>query len=259
MSENGGSLVIVGSGIQWGRHISRRSESEIRAADRVFAMVDAFALDRLRQIRPDAVDLARHYREQPERTASYRAMEKELVDAVGAGADVCAVFYGHPGVFADVPHGAIEAVRALGRPTRMEPGVSAAACLFADLGIDPGARGMQSIEATQFLIEKRSLDPSALLILWQVALVGDLALDRFHADPSSLALLVEKLEGWYPADTEVILYEAAQLPVQRCRAERMPLRGLPEADYLEYTTLVIPPIRTAAPDREWLQRLGAEG
>ena len=32
------------------------------------------------------------------------------------------------------------------------PGISAEYCLVADLGIDPGATGMQSMEATQFMI-----------------------------------------------------------------------------------------------------------
>lgn len=255
MSERGGSLVVVGSGIQWGRHIGRRAESELRAADRVFAMVDAFAFDRIAALRPDVVDLGRHYHGMPDRTATYRAMERELVDAVRSGEAVCAVFYGHPGVFADVPHGAIAAVRELGLPARMEPGISAEACLYADLGLDPGARGVQSFEATQFLIEKRQIDPGALLILWQIALVGDLALNRFHADPGALALLVEKLGRWYPADTEAVLYEAAQLPVQPHRADRMPLEDLADARYLEYTTLVIPPRGRAEADSEWIDRL----
>jgi len=259
VTTTGGSLVVIGCGIQLGRHLTRRAESELRAADCVFSLADAFASDWIAAIRPDCVSLARHYRAGRDRRESYRAMEDELVAAVRAGRDVCAVFYGHPGVFADVPHGAIAAVRSLGLPARMEPGISAEACLYADLGLDPGRHGVQSWEATQFLIERRVPDPSALLILWQVALTGDLALDRFHAEPDAIGLLVEKLRRWYPADTPVMLYEAAQLPVERVRADRMQLEAIPSARYREHTTLVVPPVRGAEPDPGWIERVGRLG
>lgn len=257
MSAGNGELVVIGCGIQYARHIGRRAESEIRAADAVFVMADAFALDRIRSERADAVDLSRHYRQHDDRRDTYCAMEAELVDAVRSGQRVCAVFYGHPGVFADVPHGAIAAVRALGCPARMEPGISAEACLYADLGLDPGRTGVQSWEATQFLIQRRNPDASALLILWQVALTGDLALSRFDADPDALQVLVDKLAQWYAPSTEVILYEAAQLPLERFRADRMPLSALPGATFKEYTTLVIPPSRVPEVDRDAVARLGA--
>ncbi|MDX1625341.1 MAG: SAM-dependent methyltransferase [Wenzhouxiangellaceae bacterium] len=253
-----GALVIVGAGIQLGRHVAERALSEIRAADRVFAMLDPFALDWLRSLRPDCENLARFYAAGRDRRETYRDMERVLVEAVRAGERTCAVFYGHPGVFADVPHGAIRAVRALGLPARMEPGISAEACLYADLGLDPGERGVISMEATQFLVHERRPDPTMLLVLWQVALAGDLALKEFSADPDRLRVLVAKLAETYAPDTETILYEAAQLPVQRFRADRMPLAALPEAEYREFTTLVIPACAGPEPDDEWLERLGAD-
>src|SRR3546814_6212654 len=74
---------------------------------------------------------------------------------VRAGKQVCAVFYGHPGVFADVPHRVVRKAREEGIPARMEPGISAEACLYADLNLDPGQRGVQSMEATHFLVHDR--------------------------------------------------------------------------------------------------------
>ena len=59
--------------------------------------------------------------------------------------------------------------------------------------------------------------------------------------------LVDRLLRWYPPDHEVILYEAAQLPIESFRAQRLPLRDLADAHYEEYTTLVIPPL---APPRD---------
>ncbi|QKK01565.1 MAG: hypothetical protein HND55_02195 [Pseudomonadota bacterium] len=240
-----GRLIVVGCGIQMARHISRRALSEIEAADAVFALADPLALRSLRDLRPDLINLAGCYADTKDRRQSYCEMETAIMQPVRAGLRVCAVFYGHPGVYAQVSHRVIEATRQAGGVARMEPGISAEACLYADLGIDPGASGVHSFEATRFLVYEHSIDPSALLLLWQVALTGNLECTGFEPDPVRLALLVDKLRRWYHSDTEIILYEAAQLPIEAVRAENMPLRDLPQARFREHTTLVIPP--TAAP------------
>ncbi|MEA5445392.1 SAM-dependent methyltransferase [Gammaproteobacteria bacterium AB-CW1] len=251
-----GELVVVGSGIQSGRHLSRRVISELDRADDVLAMTDSWAWSWLRRQRPDARSLSHFYAEGKDRRQTYREMTREILAPLMSGRRVCAVFYGHPGVFADVPHAAIRAARAAGHRARMEPGVSAEACLYADLGLDPGRRGVQSFEATQFLVFERELDPAALLILWQVALAGDLSCTRTGADPARLRVLKDKLLRWYAPDTEAILYEAARLSLETYRAERLSLRALPEAAYRDYTTLVIPPQRTLIPDHQALTALG---
>lgn len=238
----GARLVVVGCGIQFTRHVSERCLSEIRQAEVVFCLVDAFALAMIRQMRPDAINLGAHYAPGKDRRQTYRDIDAAIMAEVRDGRHVCAVFYGHPGVFADVPHRVVQKARAEGFPACMEPGISAEACLYADLGIDPGKRGVQSIEATHFMFYDRQIDPRGLVLLWQVALSGDLSCTRFHAEREGLQALLDRLLHWYPPDHEVILYEAASLPVQDFRAERLPLRELPNAQYQEFTTLVIPPL-----------------
>jgi diguanylate cyclase (GGDEF)-like protein len=233
-------LVVVGSGIQLGRHLSPRCMSEIQQAERVLAVTDGAAHGMLAELRPDLIDLRAHYAPGKDRRQTYREMEAAILAEVRTGKRVCAVFYGHPGVFADVPHAVIRKAREAGFSARMEPGISSEACLYADLGIDPGRSGVVSLEATQFLIEDRQIDTRSLLLLWQVALTGDTACTRFHAEPRELEKLVERLLLDYPGDHEVILYEAARLPIEPFRADRMPLRDLASAHYEEHTTLVIP-------------------
>ena len=243
----GAGLVVVGSGIDFGRHVSERCLSEIREAEVVFCLVNPFALAMIREFRPDAINLGTHYAPGKDRRLTYREMDAAIMAEVRAGKRVCAVFYGHPGVFADVPHVVIRKARAEGIAARMEPGVSAEACLYADLGIDPGRRGVQSMEATHFLVYDRQPDVGGLVLLWQVALSGDLSCTRLHAEREGVQALVDRLLRWYPPDHEVILYEAAQLPIESFRAQRLPLRDLADAHYEEYTTLVIPPL---APPRD---------
>jgi diguanylate cyclase (GGDEF)-like protein len=235
-----GALVLVGCGIEFGRHVSERCLSEIREAEVVFCLVDPFALGMIQRFRPDAINLGVHYLPGRDRRETYREIDAVVMAEVEAGRHVCAVFYGHPGVFADVPHALLRKAREQGIPARMEPGISAEACLYADIGIDPGKRGVQSMEATHFMIYDRQPDTAGLVLLWQVALSGDLSCTRLHAERDGLQALVDKLLRWYPADHEVILYEAAQLPIGAARIERLALRDLPSAHYEEYTTLVIP-------------------
>src|SRR3546814_6445330 len=84
-------------------------------------------------LRPDAINLGRHYAPGKDRRQTYREIDEAIMAQVRAGKQVCAVFYGHPGVFADVPHRVVRKAREEGIPARMEPGISAAACLYADL------------------------------------------------------------------------------------------------------------------------------
>ncbi len=240
-----GSLVVVGCGIQFGRHVSERTLSEIQQAQVVFCLADPFALAMITRLRPDVINLGTHYAPGRDRRETYRDIDAAIMREVRAGKAVCAVFYGHPGVFADVPHQVVRKARAEGMSARMEPGISAEACLYADLGIDPGQRGVQSLEATYFLCYDRQIDPQGHVLLWQVALAGDWSCTRLEADRDGLRALVEKLLRWYPPDHEVILYEAAQLPIDDFRAEHLRLCDLPDAQYRQITTLVIPPLESA--------------
>lgn len=235
--------------------MSRRAAAEIRRADRVFVLADPIAIELIKSLNPDTRSLADCYGEARDRRETYRDMEAEILGAVWEGHRVCAVFYGHPGVFADVPHHVVERARADGVAAVMEPGISAEACLYADLGIDPGRSGVQSYEATQFLVCRHTPDPTALVLLWQVALTGNLAHVGFDARPDRLALLTRKLQNWYASDAAIILYEAAQLPIEPFRAERLTLAELPRARFREYTTLVIPPARPIESDERWLSAL----
>jgi diguanylate cyclase (GGDEF)-like protein len=233
-------LIVVGTGIQIDRHLSPRGMTEIQQAERVLAATDGTAFGMLAELRPDLIDLRAHDAPGKDRRQTWREVEAAIMAEVRTGKRVCAVFHGHPGVFADVPHALVRKAREAGYSARMEPGISSEACLYADLGIDPGRSGVVSIEATQFLLEDRQIDTRSLLLLWQVALTGDSACTRFHAEPRELEKLVECLLLDYPADHEVILYEAARLPGEPFRADRLPLRDLASAHYEEHTTLVIP-------------------
>lgn len=251
-----GALACVGLGMMLGAHLLPRARRHLEQADVVFvAASDAVVELWVQGLRPDARSLQPYYAEGKSRRDTYREMVDALLSEVRAGRRVCAAFYGHPGVFAKVAHRAIAEVRGEGHDADMEPAVSAADCLYADMGLDPGHVGCQHYEASQFLLYRRRIDPSALLVLWQVGHVGDRDCTRFATGPAYRALLVERLREDYPPRHEVIVYEAATLPIAQPRIERLPLSDLPAADLKMHSTLVVPPASALVPDPRMRARL----
>jgi len=251
-----GSLTIVGAGIQAGAHLTLAAKAWIEQADKVvYTVADPVAADWLRQLNPSAEPLAAP-ESRSRRRVMYRAMTARILDLLAEGGRICAVFYGHPGVFADPAHAALKAARDAGYAAQMQPGVSAEDCLFADLGVDPGKRGFQSYEVTDFLIHQRRFDPHVPLALWQIAVIGYLGFYDGRRLPDRLAVLRDRLAESYGGAHEVTLYEAAIYPVHPPVIERVALQHLPEASVGQRATLYVPPAADAPLDRAMLARLG---
>jgi precorrin-2 methylase len=251
-----GSLVCVGIGMTLGSHITPLARSYIEKSDVVFAAVsDGIVELWLSEMHPDVRSLQPFYRPGKSRMTTYRQMVQTILAPVRAGKNVCAVFYGHPGVFAWAPHKSIEVARREGFRAHMEPGVSAEDCLYADLGIDPGQFGCAHYEASQLLFYKRQIDPTAYLVLWQVGVTGDQSLARFSTGEAYRQVLVDRLAEDYPLNHRCIIYRAATLPIHQPRIERTTLRELAAALIELPDTIVIPPARKLEPNLKTLRRL----
>lgn len=251
-----GSLVCVGIGMTLGSHISPLARSHIEGADVVFAGVsDGIVELWLARMNNDVRSLQPYYKEGKSRLQTYKQMVEVILTEVRAGKRVCGVFYGHPGVFAWAPHKSIEMARQEGYEAHMEPGISSEDCMYADLGIDPGTYGCQHFEASQFMLYRRRVDPSAWLMLWQVGLAGDQSQGRFATGAAYRQVLVDVLARDYPLNHEVIVYRAATLPIQSPRIERMTLADLPQADIGMSEMVAVPPAVPMQADTEIRARL----
>ena len=236
-----------------GAHLTPRARAWLEAADVVFvAASDALVEAWVATINPRLRSLQSHYAEGKPRQQSYREMVTAMLDEVRAGRRVVGAFYGHPGVFAQVPHAAIAQARAEGFDASMEPGISAEDCLYADLGFDPGRVGCAHYEASQLLFYRRVIDTSAWLVLWQIGLAGDRSYAVRSSTVAQRQRVVDRLLRDYPPEHVVTIYEAATLPIGRPRIEALPLHRLAHAALHMHSTLVIPPARALEPE-------GAEG
>jgi precorrin-3B methylase len=258
-----GSLVCVGLGMTLGSHLTPLSRSCIENADVVFAGTSDGVVELwLAKLHSDVRSLQTFYREGKSRRETYQQMVDAMLAEVRAGKRVCGAFYGHPGVFAWPPHRAVEIARREGYAAHMEPGISAADCLYADLGIDPGLYGCQHYEASQLMLYRRRIDPSAYLVLWQVGVAGDRTAARFSTGAAYRQVLVDVLARDYDLAHEVTVYTVATLPTERPRIERVALGKLPDTAIDMHATVVIPPSQPLAADEEVrarLARLDASG
>jgi len=248
-NKENGKLACVGTGMKMGAHISPIARQYIIDADILFMAVSNGVIGLwLQDLNPNCVDLQRFYGAGKDRKKTYEEMIEAILFEVRQGKNVCAAFYGHPGVFARAPHEAIKLAREEGYEAHMEPGISAEDCLYSDLGIDPGKFGCQHFEATQFLKYKRIVDPSAYLILWQIGLTGESNVGLEYTDKSKLGVLTNKLSKLYSLDHEVIIYESGHLVMEGFKQEVVKLRRLPEASTNLYSTLIIPPYKSLEPE-----------
>lgn len=252
-----GSFIAVSTGMLLAGHISVRAKKIVEEADVVLSLMPHPIAERwLDSISRAHISLQPYYSEGKSRKKSYNEMCERILEEVRKGKVVCGAFYGHAGVFACVPHNSIRLAKEEGFSAYMEPGISAEACLYSDLGIDPGSYGVQSYEASQFLFYSHQPNVVSYLLLWQVALAGELTAKTFKTHKKNIKVLVEYLLHWYPPEHELILYEAAFLPLDSVRKEKIKLMDLPNTDLNLHTTLVVPPARKMNINNELVEAIG---
>jgi Tetrapyrrole (Corrin/Porphyrin) Methylases len=220
-----------------------------------YVVADPAAATWLESLNRSARSLTSLYRAGVPRRRIYEELVEEILGAVRGGSRVCAVFYGHPGVYVQPSHDAVRRAREEGFEARMLPAVSAEDCLVADLGVDPGEHGWQSWEATGFLLHGVRPDPTAGLVLWQVDGIGKLDWD-LDRDPRGLQALAEVLGELYPPEHELVFYRASIYPIVPGEAVRMALRELTALDSPPAPTLYVPPLPSRPVDAAMAARIG---
>ena len=248
-----GSLTVVGTGIKLVAHVSLETVEALKRAEKVFFLVTEPATEAwIRQLNAASESLEDLYEEGKSRYATYEEMSDRIYATVRRGVDVCAAFYGHPGVLVTAAHKAIERARAAGHSARMLPAISSEDCLFAELGVNPGDNGCQSFEATDFLASRRRFDPTSELILFQAGVLGEPSVRKGgKCRPERLDVLMRALRRHYPARHPIFVYEASPFPTVASAVTKITVGRLPMFDMPAMATLYIP----ARPQRPQLKRI----
>jgi len=250
-----GSLTVVGTGFGGGGQITADASHTIATSEKVLYLVDdASTAEWIRAANPTSESLGDCYLGRDDRLKTYFDIAERILSFVRRGLRVCAVFYGHPGVFVYPSHEAIVRARNEGFEARMLPGVSAADCLFADLGVDPGRRGCLAFDATDFLVRRRQADVTVPMILWQVGAVGRVDYPR-DGNHDNIKILSDVLEELYGRGHEVVIYEAARTPGCHPRIEFVCLENLPTASINLISTIYLPPRDEPLVDADMARRL----
>ncbi|QAY62096.1 hypothetical protein ET495_01020 [Xylanimonas allomyrinae] len=224
-----GRLVVVGSGIRPITDLSMGARDQIVAADVVvYCVADPVTELYLHELNPNAHSLYGLYGNAKPRIETYKEMVEAMLAPVREGLRVCAVFYGHPGIFAWATHEAIRRARDAGLRAEMAPAISSQDSLFADLGIDPSSAGLQTVDATDLLIRGRELNPSMHVLVWQPECVGDDGFNFAGYERHNFPVLVEYLRRTYAGDHTVVIYDASTYPhLPPSSARRRSTRSLP--------------------------------
>lgn len=255
-SAKAGGLTVVGTGIKAIGQVTKESQHYLEQAQKVLYLVADPITERwIKRLNPTAESLYGYYGDDKPRSQTYQEMADRIIYFVRKNLEVCAAFYGHPGIFVSPSYLSLSVAREEGYKAEMMPGISAVDSLFCDLGLDP-FRGTQIFESTNLLIRARKIDTSCFVILLQVASVGDLGFRAAGFDKRNLPVLMEHLLGLYGPDHEFYIYQAAHYPVCRPVIEKVPVSKMCDSRITGISTLCIPPAREMPIDQAMLARLG---
>jgi uncharacterized protein YabN with tetrapyrrole methylase and pyrophosphatase domain len=255
MKDKKGSLVVVGTGIRLAGQLTVEAIAAMKSAEWLVHLVqDPILSAAVASLNPGREEsLIRFYGDGKNRDETYEEMIDRVLSWVRRGVSTCFAVYGHPGVCTYPTHESVRRARLEGYCARMLPGISAEDCLFAELGVDPATYGLQSYEASDFLINKRVLERSSPVILWQVRSVGDPTYRRGgDYDLSALPLLIAKLLRTYPADHLVYLYRTGLYPGQEAKIQPIKLGDVNPTSLGMMSTMYIPPSMPTELDPEFL-------
>jgi hypothetical protein len=253
--------VVVGSGIRAVGQFTLEAQAHIQQADIVlYAAADPVTDMWIEKQNPNCFDLYQYYGNDKNRVVTYVQMIERMLDEMRAGKYVCAVFYGHPGVFVTPSHNAIEIARGEGYEAEMLPGISAEDCLYADLGVDPSMPGLQIFEATDLLLRQRRIDVTMNLILFQVGCVGDLGFNFTGYENNNFQMLVDYLEEAYGPDHELTNYVATMFTIADPTITKYRIRDLRDPKVAKsvtgISTFFIPAAKMAESDPEIAKKFG---
>jgi uncharacterized protein YabN with tetrapyrrole methylase and pyrophosphatase domain len=242
-------LIIAGTGIKFLSHLTIEVKSAIETSSCVVFLLNEPAMKNwVAKNAKKHVSMDNIYFSSKFRLETYGKIVDEIFRNVQEHDDICFLTYGHPTFFSSVAEEITKRVSFEKVLIQIMPGISAMDCLFSDLRIDPGKTGLQSYDATEFIIYDELFSITSHLVLWQIAIIGEMGIINngeinLSCQKKAITILISKLMTHYPADHKVTLYVASQYPSVEFELLSIELQELNIINIPRLATLYIPPLK----------------
>ena len=243
-------VILAGTGIKSLSHITKETEIAVQKASKVLYLVNEPIIEDwiIKEAR-NSESMYDLYIENDSRNKNYALIIEKILEEHKRYKNLCVLIYGHPTVFAFPGLEAIKRIEAKGSFAKVMPGISSEDCLFADLRINPGSRGCISLEATEFLLYDRAIDPSYHVIFWQIGQIGNTGLPEAGLNRRVLSCFCERVQSIYAGDVDVILYEASLYPNIPAKISKQKISELASMEINTISSLYLPPTREMKEDK----------
>lgn len=234
-------LALVGSGIKTISHITEEAKGYICSCDKVLYLVNEPLLEAyIDKLSKSCRTLAPIYFRSELRECAYKNIAQEIQLELNGVNSLCVVIYGHPCVFATPGLLALSDIDK-NIKTVVCPGISAQDCLYSDLKFDPASGGVQTFDATEYLLYDKLVDSSSHIIIYQIGMVGNLGLPTNKINMEAIRFIKRKLLCIYENDKKAIIYESALYPGTNPKITNFNLYELDAQELTTLSTLYIPP------------------
>lgn len=253
-------LIIAGSGIQFLTHLTYQTKIAIEKCSYLMFLVhDPATKNWLNYVKPGCKSLDAIYYAYESREESYNAVASAVINTAKKINNSLFLIYGHPTIFSSVTSKIIEKAKDV--EIEIYPGISALDCLLADLKIDPGYRGIQSFDATEFILYNHIINPYSHMIIWQPAVIGHLEIiknDIINLERRKIAtsLLKARLENCYESNHPIYIYEASNYPGVNFYSKKVCLSTLLNESLPRLSSLYIPPLKDIPKNTDAFKILG---
>lgn len=243
-------LIIAGSGIKFLSHLTVEVKAAIETSSCVVYLLNEPAIKKWVSLNSKkSITLDELYFSSSLRADSYNKIANEIIAILEEHNDIVFLIYGHPTYFSSIVPKLIEKISLEQVDIQIMPGISALDCLFSDLRVDPGVNGLQSYDATEFILYDHAFSKNVHLVLWQIAIIGEIKIISddilsLKRQAKALEILYTKLARQYPDEHFLYLYIASQYPSIPFEAIKIRLIDLLDISIPRLATLYIPPIES---------------
>lgn len=252
-------ISVVGLGISAIDHITGSVERRLRKAHHILYIDHGLGIrDFLKERCSIVTDLSVLYDEGNPRQESYQKMSAQVLNAALEDPPVVFALYGHPLVFATPPFLIAEAASQLGLSMEVLPGVSSLDQIFVDLMLDPCSTGLQVVEATDLVLNRRTLLNDSTVAILQVGAFGSRCYTDHPNRPERLLELQSYLLHYYPLNHQAHAVFSSPHPLARSTVHPIEIGRLANfapALHTGYTLMIPPAVRNWVVDRAASARL----